>query len=87
MAENLHRFSAILPFPPPIFCLSCFNFCRDTIFSLPVRSDFFSGQNFDIPAALSKTTILQYMWYGESPFQIHNGVERAFYEPIKITFL
>lgn len=28
----------------------------------------------------SETVILQYMWYGEMPFQIYNDVDRAFYD-------
>ena len=30
---------------------------------------------------VSETAIWQYMWYGDSPFQIYNDVDRAFSSP------
>ncbi len=36
----------------------------------------------DIRGVVFETAIWQYIWYGESPFQAYNDVDRAFYESI-----
>ena len=41
-------------------------------------------KKLDILGVVSETAIRQYMWYGQSPFQIYNDVDRAFYESIKV---
>ena len=40
-------------------------------------------KKFDILGVASERTICQYIWYGESSFQIYNDVDRAFYKSIK----
>ena len=40
-------------------------------------------KKLDILGVISETAIRQYMWYGESPFQIYNDVDRAFYDTIR----
>ncbi len=41
-------------------------------------------KKLDILDVVSETAIWQYMWYGKSPFQIYNDVDRAFYESINL---
>lgn len=41
-------------------------------------------KKLDILGVVSETAIWQYIWYGESSFQIYNNEDRAFYESIKI---
>jgi len=47
--------------------------------TLEISVDF---EKLDMLDVVSETAIWQYMWYGESLFQIYNDADRSFYESI-----